>query len=213
MNRNELAVYRNRFTRYLVTLLVIVLMVSGTVSVIRNIREWLSPKQTTAVQPISDDRPVITMPEITTTNVTNTTVSKKADKKVDDSAVIGGTLYSSVFRQGGYNKGADGQNYIYSLEMNTAHIDLNVNNGYKYLKGRLVLSDYSKTRTYLRAQIMIYDVGCSQPFYVSSEMTEDDRSDIEILVDLTGHEKIRIEIPYFRDLYLATDGLYFSDSK
>ena len=204
MNRNELVIYRNSFIKKAAIVLVAVLMVIGMIFAARNM---FTPKRTTVVQTITTTEPVNTIPQ------RNTTVSVKADKKVDNSAVLGGTLYSAVFRQGEHSKGADGNQYIYSLEMNTAHVDLNVNNGYKYLKGKLVLSDYSKTRTYLRAQIMIYDIGSNEPFYVSREMTEDDRSDIEILVDLTGHEKIRIEIPYFRDLYLATDGLYFSDTK
>ena len=208
MNRNRLTVNRNRIIKAAVTLLAIAgIVLAGLLAAIR-IRNMLAPKKTTVVKTVTTTEPVINdrKPLSTDTRV-------KADKKVDNSAIIGGTPYSEVFRQGGHTKGADGKQYIYSLEMNTAHIDLNVNNGYKYLKGTLVLSDYSKARTYLSAQIMIYDIGSNQPFYVSREMTEDDRSDIEILVDLSGHEKIRIEIPYFRDLYLATDGLYFSDSK
>ena len=203
MNRNVLVNYGKKA-------LMLVLIAGVITAAAFALKGILTPKTTTVlIQTVErDTRNTNTIPEYKPANVT-----VKADKKVDDSAVIGGTPFSSIFRQGGYNKGADGKQYLYSLNMNTAHVDLNVNNGYKYLKGKLVLSDYSKARTYLRAQIMIYDVGSNQPFYVSSEMTEDNRADIDLLVDLSGHERIRIEIPYFRDLYLATDGLYFSDTK
>ncbi len=203
MNRNELVIYRSRFTKIVLAALMAVLMIAGAVFTVSIIKGQKTPKQTTIIHP----QPVISIPEHHTQIEK---VSVKADKRVDDSLVVGGTRYSEVFRQGGNNKGADGRQYLRSLEMNTAHGDLNTG-GYSDLKGKLVLSDYSKSRTYLRAQIMIYDIGSSQPFYVSREMTENDRSEIELLVDLSGHDLIRIEIPYFRDLYLATDGLYLSD--
>ncbi|MBQ4251803.1 MAG: hypothetical protein II704_02020 [Erysipelotrichaceae bacterium] len=203
MNRNELVIYRRRFTRMALAALMAVLMITGAVFTVSLIKGKRAPEHITVVQP----QPVVSIPEYRT-QVEKTAL--KADKRIDDSLVVGGTKYSEVFRQGGHNKGADGRPYLRSLEMNTAHIDLNAG-GYSYLKGKLVLSDYSKSRTYLRAQILIYDIGSSQPFYVSREMTENDRSEIELLVDLSGHDLIRIEIPYFRDLYLATDGLYLSD--
>ena len=177
-------------------------------------------QQAPTVVYIHDNAPATDSATDPVTNNTQTEVTEqKADFEITDRMVESGNYtYTTVFRQDSGDNGLrrtdlKGNVYDYAVCPNRQYFTLDTTEYDGHLKGTFALSAFNKNTSYFREiEIFIYDVGNKDPFYTAT-MNSDTRNAINLNVKLAGHDKIKVEFGWAGgDVYLATNGLYISES-